>query len=379
MQTAKIWGCVVALSLIPGCVSFDYRYADDQERRLISRVIGEPAEEPAISPLYLSQEVQDELDSRINKRWGDRNKLNRLRSYLFDEDELNLQYQGEVTKTAMGLWESRIGNCLSMANLFIATARYVGLDASYTTVEIQPTWDQQGSTLVRYEHIIASGKLNGGDRYVVDFLPDFVIGDRHAVRIDDNHALALFYNNLGAEAVIEGDYKSAIVNLQRALAIDADYSDAWNNIGAAFRRDGQLDLAEFAYQRAVHLDENNYSALSNLAQFYQYAGREPEAEHFIDRVNRYRQRNPYFHYFVARFFYERGDYEDAIVLLERSIHLKRDEPDFYEALAKTYDQMGDTARSERYTALADKYREQVMEPAPRMHNHRFWVLSIDVN
>jgi len=255
----------------------------------------------------------------------------------------------------------------------------VGLDAYFKTVEVQPTWDQQGSTLVRYEHIIAAGQLNSGDKFVVDFLPDFVIGDRPANKIDDNHALALYYNNLGAEGVIDGHYSSAIANLQKALSIDADYSDAWNNMGAALRRDGQLDLAEFAYQRALYLDVNNYSALSNLAQFYQYTGREREASHFIDRVNRYRQRNPYFHYFVARFFYERGDYKDAIALLERSIHLKRDEPDFYEALAKTYDQMGDAVRSDRYMALADKYRDQVIEPTPRIRNHRFWVQSIDVN
>lgn len=370
---------LLLIALISGCVSIEYPYTPEEEARFKRLVLGESREVPATAMLTLNDEIEAALDEHISDRWSDRHKLNALRAYLFDEDQLNVSYNADNTKTAAEMWESREGNCLSMTSLFIAAARHVGLDASFKTVAVRPTWDHYGSTMIRYEHIIAVGQLSTGQEYVVDFLPEFVIGDRRAYKIEDEYAKALYYNNLGAEDVIRGDYESAIENLKYALRMYPNFSDAWNNMGAALRRHGDHDLAEFAYQQALKLDVNNYSALSNLAQFYKADGREREAEHFLDRVNRYRRRNPYFHYFIARFFFDKGEYEEAIMLLERSIQLKRDEPDFYEAMARTYDRIGNEQMSGTYMALADKYREENLEPAPRVHNHRFWIQTINVN
>ena len=379
MARAKAWPWLVATLLTSGCVGFDYRYTPEQEQRLLAEILGSVPETEPVSPLYLSDEAKQELDRHIHRRWGDARKLDELRSFLFDEDKLDLTYSADDTRTAMQLWRSHRGNCLSMTNLFVAAARYVGIDANYETVEVRPTWDQQGSTMVRYEHIIAVGKLDSGREYVVDFLPEFVIGGRKATRITDRQATALYYNNLGAESVIDGDYKKAVDNLVDAIRINGRLSDAWNNIGAALRRNGQDDLAEFAYQRAVHLDTDNYSALSNLAQFYQSKGREPEARYFVTRVNGYRRRNPYYHYFIAHHFFEQGEYRKAIVLLDQAIQLKRDEPEFYDALAKSWDKLGNTTESHRYAKLADRYRAGISKPPPREHNHRFWIQNIRIN
>lgn len=372
-------GFAVAL-LLTSCVSsFDYRYTASQEQRLIAQVLAKAPEEPPVSPLRLSEAAKRVLDARIEKRWGDLEKLDQLRRFLFASNGMHLTYNGDRTKTAMQVWNTHSGNCLSLANLFVAVARYVGLNAGFETVQVRPTWDEQGSTMVRYQHIVATGKLIDGERYVVDFLPDFAVGDRKSTRITDRQAVALYYNNLGAESLIDGHPKAAVKELAEALHINGKLSDAWNNMGAALRRDGEKHLAEFAYQRAIHLDTDNYSALTNLAHFYRSEGKQEEAKYFFARIKSYRMRNPYYHYMVAHRLYEKGEYRKAISALNTAVSLKRDEPEFYEALAKSYAELGKVSETRRYLALARKYAHGHRPSLTQSANRRFGTTNQNTN
>ena len=341
--------------LLAGCESFDYRYSPVQEHQFMSRVLATTSNPPRSDPLYLTAEAKAELNARIHRGWGERRKLRELRDFLFSKDEMHLRYEADTTKTAMQVWQTRSGNCLSLTNLFIASARYLGMDSHYETVEVKPSWDRRGNLMVRYEHIVATGQLLDGVQYSVDFMPDFVVGDRRARVISDRKALALYYNNLGAESLIAGKKKRAIGELAEAIQTDGSLSDAWNNMGAALNHSGEKTLAEFSFQRAVYLDMGNYSALANLAEFYQAEGREREARYFLDRINVYRKRNPWYRYFVANNLYEKGQYRKAISMLDGAVSLKRDEPDFYVALAKSYAKLGDDDQSRYYLTLANKY------------------------
>lgn len=369
----KICFCVLPALLLAGCATFDYPYTPAQEQKLSAEILGNPLAEPPVSPLYLSGKAMQALDKRIRKGWGDRQKLDQLRDFLFDKNEMHLTYNAARTKTAMQVWHSRSGNCLSITNLFVAAARHVGLDAGFETVAVTPTWDQQGATMVRYKHIVAVGRLIGGHDYVVDFLPEFEVGDRKATRITDRQAMALYYNNLGAESVIAGQFSAAIENVRQAIRINPLLSDAWNNMGVALLRTKQEALAEFAYQRAVRLNTDNYSALNNLARFYQSEGEARKASYFIARIAAYRRRNPYYHYFVAHYLYEKAEYKKAIAVLDQAVRLKRNEPKFYAALAQSYEKLGRRVESRRYQALAKEYGSQQKAPAPLARNHRFWI------
>ena len=81
-----------------------------------------------------------------------------------------------MTLTAAETFESRVGNCLSQTNLFVASARYVGLDAVYEVAQLRPTWDHAGQAILRYEHIVASGILRGSGAYVFDYLHQYAPG-----------------------------------------------------------------------------------------------------------------------------------------------------------------------------------------------------------
>jgi Flp pilus assembly protein TadD len=339
------------------------QYTEDDKAELTREVLGDAPAPRELITLELSPEIKAILDERISPNWKSGRKLEELRSFLFSEDGVGIKYNAEATLTAIEAFKQKRGNCIALTNLFIAAARYVGLDAEYQTVEVKPTWNQSGLTMIRYEHIIAVGRF-GEETYVVDFLPEFLIGDRPAETISDEQALALYYNNLGAEAVVDSRPQEGIEYLRKSLKLNPENSDAWNNMGAALRRTGDERLVEFVYLKSLELDKFNYSSLSNLFRFYDREGRTKDAELIADQVDRYRKRNPYFHAYAAEAFIDIGDYDEAQYLIQNAIRLKRDEPDFYETSARIYLAQGDEIGHRRQLQLAKKYREQTPRRAP---------------
>ncbi|MFP6807230.1 MAG: tetratricopeptide repeat protein [Pseudomonadales bacterium] len=370
---------IATVVMLTACVpQVTYTYNQSDEANYLARVVGEQGD-AAVELLTLSPELKEFLDKEIDQSWRTRKRLTRLRELLFSEDELNIKYDAQNTLTASETYSAGVGNCLSMTALFISAARYVGLDANYQKVEVDPTWDHEGNTMIRYEHIVATGKIASGAVYVVDFLPDFIVGDMRSYVISDNEAQALYFNNLGAEGIVDGNIDSAIENIRFAIQLLPAFSDAWNNMGAAMRRAGDYDLAEFSYHRALRQDINNYSALSNLAMLYEHTNRSEQAEQFAGRVESYRASNPYFHYAQAKQAFERGSYRKAENHLKKSIRLKRDDPDFYVALSQTHGRMGEQRKSRDLLALAEKYRTGELRAPQRNMNHRYWTMSLEVN
>lgn len=91
-----------------------------------------------INILELSEEMKTFADSHVESRWRTDRKLEELRNLLFSPDLFDIEYESGITKTAIETYESGAGNCLSMTNMFIALARYVGLDANYHLVKLRP-------------------------------------------------------------------------------------------------------------------------------------------------------------------------------------------------------------------------------------------------
>jgi Tfp pilus assembly protein PilF len=206
----------------------------------------------------------------------------------------------------------------------------------------------------------------------MDFLPEFMVEDMRTKKVSDVAAHSLYFNNLGAEGIVEGRIEDAVINLRQAIYLRPQFSDAWSNMGAAMRRYDQYDLAEFSYLKAIDLDDSNYSAMSNLVQLYKTMGREGDAVTYNDRVNKYRSRNPYFLYFQAQLYLEEGKLDEATQVLKKSIRIKRDEPEFYISMSRIYEEQGEKETSLKMLATAEKYRDGVLRAPERRMNHRFW-------
>jgi len=366
---------VLTALLISGCVNqLELGFSTGEARILKQEILEFASADESIDTniLLLDEDIRTLLDERIDPRWHDRKKLNELRELLFHEDQQHITYNAFDTLSASRTFAKKSGNCLSLTSLFVASARHLGLEASYLVVDVEPTWDHQGLTMIRYEHIVAYGRLSSGETYIVDFLPDFIIRELNSELITDEHAISLYLNNLGAELLADGTDDKALVYLARALQIRPDFSDAWNNMGIALRRAGRMLQAEFSFRQAIVLDQANYSALSNLAQFYNQSDDPGKAESFSRRVERYRARNPYFHFFLAKLFLEEGRLVEGRASINESLRLKKEEPDFYLLLARIDKAEGREAQADANMALAVRYQKEKLEAPPREMGHRIW-------
>ena len=324
----------------------------------------------SVDVLALSEDLKRFVDQRIDPEWRSSKKLGELREILFAPELFAIEYELGDTKTAIETYRSRSGNCLSMTNLFIAMARYSGLDANYHLVKARPEWNQSGNTLIWTQHINSTGILRNGDRYVLDFLPE-----QRAIREDmktvtDSHARAIYYNNLAAEAIIEGQNRQALKYLRTALSIKPDMSDVWNNMGATQRRLDRVDLAKASYQQAVKFDPFNNSAMSNLSRIYLKEGNEKLGNYFASKVKRHRSKNPYYRYANARSALNEKDYYRAREELSAAINLKKDEAMFFDALAEVYEGLGDQEKKQISLRLAKMIREDSNETRSSLEIYR---------
>lgn len=367
------------LCLIGSCATgLNLDYNADNEQELMSRVVRGRSEVDA-GMLALDAEVQALIDARIKSSWGAGHKVQELRKFLYHPDELAIGYDRGLTKTAQETFEARSGNCLSLTSLFIAAARHVGVDAHFQTVSVEPSWDYQLNTLIRYEHVVATGRVSVDDNYVVDFLPEFSLTVRKRKKISDRNAVALYYNNIGGEQLVLGNTDKALEKLQQALFLDPYFSSAWNNIGAAYRRIGDKELAEFSYWKAISLDVDNVSALSNLARFYDKQNQPEKSQQFISRVKKYQASNPYFLAAAGRLLLDSGQLIESLDMLIRSIELKQDEPAFYLTIAEIYMVMGKEDLAIEFRHEAEVRRNATPVAPARTMNHRFWSYRLKVN
>jgi Flp pilus assembly protein TadD len=307
---------------------------------------------PDVQPLALNQDIIDYVERHVDPRLSDRHKVQRLQELLFSEDHLDMQYDETATFTAIETFQNGYANCLSLVNLYVAMARYLGLDAHYQTVQVQPRWNRRGELVVLSEHINAWGRIGSSRSYIIDFTPDVRLQQQTAKIIRDEQAVALYFNNLGVEYLVNGDTDRALEYLQYAVMVDPDLSIGWNNLGSAWNSAGVAEYAEYGYRKAFSLDRKNSTAINNLARYYADIGELDRADQFRNVLDRVHNANPYYHFVRGNMAFEEGDFAEARRHFHNAVRREGNEPDFYFALGQIYEQLGREAQAEEYRMLS---------------------------
>jgi tetratricopeptide (TPR) repeat protein len=326
------------------------RIADDEADLLSGAALGLPKEAHSAVSLDEIVALDDDMRAFVMERTagGDPfSKLNRLIEGMKELGLFALDYTVDETLTARASFHERRGNCLSFTLLFVVLAREAGLDVQYQVVNVPPTWSDQVELIVIGRHVDALVDIPHGSQYVVDFNGrDYQ--DRYAHRLaSDEQAIALFYNNLGAEALLRKDYAAAFLQLRTAITGDPQLAAAWVNLGVLYWRIARGGLAEAAYRQALTLDPHNGSALTNLTSLYRELGRTQLAAEYGQRVRNYRLANPYYHYAIAQRAYDEQRFDDALRALRDAIRRKRDDPRFYELQGRSYLELGQPRNAEK--------------------------------
>jgi Tfp pilus assembly protein PilF len=247
---------------------------------------------------------------------------------------LGFHYNPERTLTAEEAFNTRSGNCIAFANLFIAMAREAGLKARYHEVQIPPEWDSQDDTFIVSKHInVVVDGPHGNWEVDISGQEIKVNAKRRIMR--DSEATAMYFNNLAMEALFNSDLPTAYAYLGKAIETAPGFSDPWSNLGVVLYRNGQIRDAELAYRTALMINPAELSAMGNLYDLYMDEENLTAADDLEKRVERYRQENPYYLMLLSDEALEQREYNESIKLLNRAIAKKEDEHRLHFALART--------------------------------------------
>jgi len=268
----------------------------------------------------------------------------------------SLEYNDAATHTVSETFHERRGNCLSFTMLFVELARSVGLRVRFQLVDVPPRWNHDSDLVVIANHVNAVIESRFEHDLVVDFNTMDFRGNYPTRVIGDDYAAALYYTNLGAEALVKRDFGSGLAFLREALRFNSEIPGPWVNLGVLYGRLGRFDYAEAAYLRALEVDPGDRSAVSNLVGVYTALGDKARADEYREQARRYREANPYYHYSQAQTALAEMRLGDALNELRRAIRLKDDDQEFYSLQGEAFAALGrdaDAAKSlERARAVA---------------------------
>jgi tetratricopeptide (TPR) repeat protein len=311
----------------------------------------EPGTVEDVDILELTPEMKAFLDARIRDRQGESDRLRALIYAVIVEGTFHLVYD-ETTRTAGETFQDQRGNCLSFTNMFIAMARYVGLEAHYQEVDVPPDWSLAGESFLLSKHVNAILELSYGER-IVDFnVYDFKISFDKNV-ISDKRGRAHYFNNLGVEYMLAADNARAVAHFRQSLREDATFTPAWINLGILHRREGHPEYAEAAYLQALRTEKNNLVAMSNLANLYEAESLTEYAAVYKERVQAHRMQNPYYRYTLANEAFVSGDYRTAIEHLEFAISERQNEDRFLSLMSMSYLMLGDREAAQDWMKKAE--------------------------
>lgn len=282
-------GLACALSVSCGTTTPDSRPATLEES---IRELGIDLE-TFVQPLEVTPEMREWARSSVRRNASEKERMFDLMDALIRKQGLAVRYERDRTGTAQEVFETGEANCLSFTTLFVALTREIGVHTYFLSVRRDETYEKEGDLVVRWEHVTA-GWGAAHARTVLEF--GFIPGDVKyltAQRVSDLTALAMFYSNRGAEALLAGDNDEALSWLETAVKLDPSWSHGWLNLGVVKRRRGDLDGAEQAYLRGIEANPEHLQLYSNLATLLRFRGEVDSAGELLRLLDRKSNRNPF--------------------------------------------------------------------------------------
>ncbi|MEJ2275107.1 MAG: tetratricopeptide repeat protein [Woeseiaceae bacterium] len=227
--------------------------------------------------LALNDEMREYVDAKVGGDPQARSRLRKLIQGMIDDGLLTLDYDPNLTYTAIETFQNRQGNCLSFSILFAALAREADLDLTFQMVDIPPSFRADGDVILLNNHINVRVKrirrdINFAGDYVVDFNTAEYSGNYDTTEVEDSYAIALYFSNVAVEAMQQGQLENAFRYLKKGIETDPGVAGLWVNLGVLYSRNENYSMAIDAYRQALSIQPSNKSALANLAGTLQHTG-----------------------------------------------------------------------------------------------------------
>ena len=279
---------------------------------------------------------------------------------IFDRSELNLLYQGDANTSANDTFHTQAANCLSLSIMTYALASEAGFDVDFQEIMIPEYWTRRDGFSLLNGHInikmtppIQPNVFELYRRsYQVDFDPQSSRREFPHKIVSKQAVLSMFYNNKGADAILQKDYVTAYAYFREALVVKPSFHSAWINLGILYRLSEYFLQAEKVYQHGLVINPDSLTALENLGYLYSFTGRNAEADKILARVESQRNNNPYYHVNLGEQEIEQKHWDQALAHFRKALALDRSKHEVYFGLARVYFEIGELQQSERYLKQA---------------------------
>ncbi len=300
-------------------------------------------------PFTINGEVRDAF--KLHNRLGatEETRVRQVLDFIFQQ--VGLTYEMLPTRDAIATFRDRKGNCLSFVNLFVGVARDVGFAPFYVEVADYQRWNHRAGLVISQGHIVAGLYLTGTLK-TYDFVPYRDKAYRQLKPIDDLTAVAHYYNNLGAEALMAGNIGEARRLVGIAARLAPRFPNALNNLGVCLEHSGDRQGALAQYEKALQVDPTNTMVMTNMLRIYQQQGRVAEAEELETKVKDSNTGNPFFFVYLGEMALAAGDTTKALDYMVHALRLESELPEVQLGLAKVYLAQGDLDRARHFVERA---------------------------
>ncbi|HBL26107.1 MAG TPA: hypothetical protein DD490_04645 [Acidobacteria bacterium] len=343
-------GAVLGAS-VTGCAQYQRFDSVAHLREQYAGQVGAAAAQQLAVPFEIDGSVRAAIEKKLRPLPSELRTLNAVLNFIFED--LDLHYSLTPTRTAVQTFHEERGNCLSFVNLFVGLARERGLNPFYVEVTDYQKWNHRAGMVVSQGHIVAGMYLDG-ELKTYDFLPYRPKAYRDFQPIDDLTAAAHYYNNLGAEALLDGDLKRAAGLLETATRIAPGFEKAVNNLGVVKARSGDLQGALDLYNKGLALSPDNSMILTNMTRAYQQLGRTAEADGLLARIETSNTTNPFFFVYQGEIALSRGDNQKALDYMVKALRLDTEAPEVHVGFAKVYLAIGEVDKARHHIERALK-------------------------
>lgn len=282
---------------------------------------------------------------------------------LYRRDQLKLEYDSVITRTASETFAARSGNCLSLAIMTAALARELNFTVQFQQVDVGEVWSRAGNLYFSSNHVnlvldrkridTSNGyALNTEQPLVVDFIPITVAAGTRAQPLTERTVVAMYLNNRAAELLSAGQLDEAYWAARLAIVTAPDFLNAYNTLGVIYQHHGNLAQAERALRHALAGAPDSTIYLSNLAQTLENAQRPQEAALLRARLRLLEPYPPFYFYNQGQEALALGDYARARSLFQRELARVPDYHELHYWLAVVNYQLRDLRAAERHMQAA---------------------------
>ena len=308
--------------------------------------------------MAVSAEMRRYLASKI-KSGVDRKQ--QLIDALYRKDELLLEYDAALTRTAAQAFDARSGNCLALVMMTAAFAKELGLSVRYQSVLGDDSWDRAGDIYVSVGHVNLTlsdrppqaglGLMDTG-QLTIDFVPPRNARAVRARVIQEHTVVAMYLNNRAVESLTRGELSDAYWWAREAIRKDPQLTSAYITLAVVYRNQRHPELAEQALARVAAREPGNTKAMSNRVLVLRDLGRQTEAEALQQQLLQLDPHPPfsYFHEGMAALRERR--FEAAKKLFIKEIDRAPYHHEFQFWLAVTYLELHDPGRATTHLTRA---------------------------